>query len=406
MTKSDDKKVPALRFKGFTDDWEQRKLNYFLATSSQRNSKNIYNKFNVLSVSGKYGIVNQIKLQGRSFAGKSLSNYKIVNTNDIVYTKSPIKSNPYGIIRTNKQDKGIVSTLYAVYHPTKFVFPNFIELYFSNNLRLNKYLKPIVNIGAKHDMKVANEEVINHKVIFPTVNEQKAINELFLKLDKLLSLQQRKLKQLGLIKRALQQQLTSLFSNRNLTFIYQNNDWKNTTLNKILKERKELTTDSKIPLVSLTKEGVVPKNTRYNREFLVKEQNKKYKLTKSNDIVYNPANLKFGVISRNKLGTAKFSPIYVTFNVSNNFDPTYIEIVVTDPDFINYSLRFEEGTVYERKSVKPQDLLSIKIWCPDKFDQFKVAKLYNQVTNDIKYNKLKLKSYYKLKKNLLQTLFI
>lgn len=387
-------------------DWEQRKLNYFLATSSQRNSKNIYNKFNVLSVSGKYGIVNQIKLQGRSFAGKSLSNYKIVNTNDIVYTKSPIKSNPYGIIRTNKQDKGIVSTLYAVYHPTKFVFPNFIELYFSNNLRLNKYLKPIVNIGAKHDMKVANEEVINHKVIFPTVNEQKAINELFLKLDKLLSLQQRKLKQLGLIKRALQQQLTSLFSNRNLTFIYQNNDWKNTTLNKILKERKELTTDSKIPLVSLTKEGVVPKNTRYNREFLVKEQNKKYKLTKSNDIVYNPANLKFGVISRNKLGTAKFSPIYVTFNVSNNFDPTYIEIVVTDPDFINYSLRFEEGTVYERKSVKPQDLLSIKIWCPDKFDQFKVAKLYNQVTNDIKYNKLKLKSYYKLKKNLLQTLFI
>ena len=121
--------------------------------------------------------------------------------------------------------------------------------------------------------------------------------------------------------------------------------------------------------------------------------NKKYKLTKSNDIVYNPANLKFGVISRNKLGTAKFSPIYVTFNVSNNFDPTYIEIVVTDPDFINYSLRFEEGTVYERKSVKPQDLLSIKIWCPDKFDQFKVAKLYNQVTNDIKYNKLKLKSY-------------
>lgn len=335
-----------------------------------------------------------------------MSNYKIVNTNDIVYTKSPIKSNPYGIIRTNKQDKGIVSTLYAVYHPTKFVFPNFIELYFSNNLRLNKYLKPIVNIGAKHDMKVANEEVINHKVIFPTVNEQKAINELFLKLDKLLSLQQRKLKQLGLIKRALQQQLTSLFSNRNLTFIYQNNDWKNTTLNKILKERKELTTDSKIPLVSLTKEGVVPKNTRYNREFLVKEQNKKYKLTKSNDIVYNPANLKFGVISRNKLGTAKFSPIYVTFNVSNNFDPTYIEIVVTDPDFINYSLRFEEGTVYERKSVKPQDLLSIKIWCPDKFDQFKVAKLYNQVTNDIKYNKLKLKSYYKLKKNLLQTLFI
>ena len=45
-----------------------------------------------------------------------------------------------------------MSTLYAVYHPLKTVVPRFVDFYFSNDLRLNKFLKPLVNIGAKHDM--------------------------------------------------------------------------------------------------------------------------------------------------------------------------------------------------------------------------------------------------------------
>ena len=145
-------------------------LKHFITVSSQKNLDNSFDKFDVLSVSGKYGIVNQIKFQGRSFAGKTLTNYKVVNTNDVVYTKSPIKNNPYGVIKVNKHKSGIVSTLYAVYNPTKYVCSNFVELYFNDNLRLNKYLKPIVNIGAKHDMKIANKEVINHNVIFPEVD--------------------------------------------------------------------------------------------------------------------------------------------------------------------------------------------------------------------------------------------
>ena len=111
MTKNDDKRVPALRFKGFNDDWAQRLLKHFITVSSQKNLDNSFDKFDVLSVSGKYGIVNQIKFQGRSFAGKTLTNYKVVNSNDVVYTKSPIKNNPYGVIKVNKHKSGIVSTL-------------------------------------------------------------------------------------------------------------------------------------------------------------------------------------------------------------------------------------------------------------------------------------------------------
>ena len=121
------RRVPKLRFPGFTEDWEQRKLNEFLSVSNFKNIDNKYNKNDVLSVSGDYGIVNQIEFQGRSFAGVSVSNYGLVETGDIVYTKSPLKLNPYGIIKANRINAGIVSTLYAIYKTKKNCDSKFIE---------------------------------------------------------------------------------------------------------------------------------------------------------------------------------------------------------------------------------------------------------------------------------------
>ena len=88
----------------------------------------------MLSVSGEYGIVNQIEFQGRSFAGESVAEYHVVETNDIVYTKSPLKANPYGIIKVNNGAPGIVSTLYAVYHPCEGTVAEYIDYYFGNDL--------------------------------------------------------------------------------------------------------------------------------------------------------------------------------------------------------------------------------------------------------------------------------
>ena len=111
-----------------TPTWEQRKLEEYLEVSGQKNFEGIYTKEDVLSVSGDFGIVNQIEFQGRSFAGASVANYGVVETGDIVYTKSPLKSNPYGIIKANKGKNGIVSTLYAVYKPKQSANPEFVQI--------------------------------------------------------------------------------------------------------------------------------------------------------------------------------------------------------------------------------------------------------------------------------------
>ena len=162
----------------------------YLSVSSDKNGDGTYDKTDVLSVSGDYGIVNQIEFQGRSFAGASVLNYGVVRTGDIVYTKSPLNSNPYGIIKSNKGKTGIVSTLYAIYHPKENTHSDFVQTYFEQHARMNNYMHPLVNKGAKNDMKVSAENALKGLVCFPSYEEQKAISEYFSVIDHLITLHQ------------------------------------------------------------------------------------------------------------------------------------------------------------------------------------------------------------------------
>ena len=133
--------------------------------------------------------------------------------------------------------------------------------------------------------------------------------------------------------------------------------------------------DGLYPHATLSKEGISGKTERYNRDFLVSTENKEYKITLKDDLCYNPANLKFGVICLNTFGSAIFSPIYVTFEIDKAYLPTFVGASLTQKDFIGYALRFQQGTVYERMAVSPEDLLSISRRFPSLAEQKKIASL-------------------------------
>ncbi|WP_181978890.1 hypothetical protein [Eggerthella lenta] len=166
-------------------------MNQFIYVTSEKNVDGAFVRGDVLSVSREEGVVNQIEFQGRSFAGADVSVYGILRHGDIVYTKSPLRANPYGIIKTNKGRSGIVSTLYATYRARPGVDSDFIQCYFDQDARLNNYLHPLVNKGAKNDMKVSAENAITGNVCFPGCEEQRLISSLFDRLDNLITLHQR-----------------------------------------------------------------------------------------------------------------------------------------------------------------------------------------------------------------------
>ncbi|HFI0612317.1 TPA: restriction endonuclease subunit S, partial [Streptococcus suis] len=174
-----------------------------------------------------------------------------------------------------------------------------------------------------------------------------------------------------------------------------------------MKERNESRSPSAdVPLVSFTVEnGVTPKTERYNREFLVRDENKKYKFTQLDDIVYNPANLKFGAIARNKYGAAVFSPIYVTYVVLSEAHPLFVELIVTSTNFIQRALRYQEGTVYERMAVKSFDLLRSEILLPALPEQEAIGSFFSDLDQLITLHQRKLDDVKELKKALLQKMF-
>lgn len=194
--------TPRVRFKGFDGEWENKTLGECLTINNERNQNNVYGINDVLSVSDEVGVVNQIKLLGRSYAGKSVANYRVLKTNQIVYTKSPLKSKPYGIVKVNKGAVGIVSVLYAVYDTNKNVCPDYIHYYFEPTHRVNNYLLPLINKGAKNTMNISDEMALTGNIWIPSFEEQKKIADYLQALDSQITLQTQRLEKLKQIKSA------------------------------------------------------------------------------------------------------------------------------------------------------------------------------------------------------------
>ena len=139
---------------------------------------------------------------GRSYAGKSVSNYRVLKTNQIVYTKSPLKSKPYGIVKVNEGPVGIVSVLYAVYDAKENVYPDYIHYFFEPTYRINNYLLPLINKGAKNTMNISDEMALTGNICIPSYEEQKKIAEYLKSLDTQITLQTQRLEKLKQIKSA------------------------------------------------------------------------------------------------------------------------------------------------------------------------------------------------------------
>lgn len=195
--------VPEIRFKGFTDAWEQRKLSELLYLSSERNNGS-YTRDDVLAASLGTELQKKHIYFGLRATDESVKNYKVVLPNDVIYTKSPIKGFPNGIIRTSKGENGIVPTLYCVYHSVDVINPSIIQAYFESKERLDAYLVPLVNIGARNNVNITDKEFLDGSLCIPKDKaEQDKIVDVLERLSNLITLHQRKLDTLKYLKEAM-----------------------------------------------------------------------------------------------------------------------------------------------------------------------------------------------------------
>jgi type I restriction enzyme S subunit len=197
--------VPKLRFPEFTKSWAYDQLSKVLTEHKIKNTAGR----EVFSVSMEYGVVNQIELLGRSFAASDTSHYSIGRRYDVVYTKSPLKAFPFGIVKQCKFDGEVaLSPLYGVFTPLNKHVGSMIEAYFESPERSKEFLSPLCQKGAKNTLQITNTTFLSGRLPLPTQPaEQQKIAECLSSLDELMAAQARKVEALKEHKKGLMQQL-------------------------------------------------------------------------------------------------------------------------------------------------------------------------------------------------------
>ena len=171
-----------IRFPGEFAPWERITLSDVLVERKQKNPGGL----RVCSVAVKESVVDQIQHLGRSYAASNTSNYNLVKFGDVVYTKSPTGSFPYGIIKQSQlKEDVVISPLYGVFIPTDYSLGYFLHCYFSYPANANNYLAPIIQKGAKNTINITNETFLSNSIVIPTdSNEQEKISSLLRDFDR------------------------------------------------------------------------------------------------------------------------------------------------------------------------------------------------------------------------------
>ena len=200
MTKKSD--APAIRFKGFSDAWEQRKLSEITDKVTEKNAGLQY--VETFTNSAEFGIISQRDFFDHDIAKLgSLDGYYIVKNEDFVYNPRISTSAPVGPINRNKLGRtGVMSPLYTVFRPHD-IDTTYLEYFFKCGY-WHSFMNFNGDSGARSDRFSIRDNVFFQMPIpIPDIDEQRKIGELLTCLDNLITLHQRKFEKLTNVKKSM-----------------------------------------------------------------------------------------------------------------------------------------------------------------------------------------------------------
>lgn len=199
-------RYPELRFPGFTDAWEQRKLTSFIQRVKGNDGRM---DLPTLTISASEGWLNQKDRFSANIAGSEQKNYTLLRQGELSYNHGNSKLAKYGVVYVLKDYKeALVPRVYHSFKVDESYDALFVEYYFSTK-RPDRELAKLVSSGARMDglLNIGYDEFTNISIAVPTFSEQRQIVALLRRFDKFITLHQRKLEHLKLQKKALLQQL-------------------------------------------------------------------------------------------------------------------------------------------------------------------------------------------------------
>ena len=399
---------PEIRLKGFEGEWNNPYLKDCLGISLDINTHNFFGKEDVLSVSDEYGVVNQIKHLGRSYAGKSVSGYKILRTNQIVYTKSPLREKPFGIVKVNEGPIGIVSVLYAIYNPENGIYPKYIQRYFEPSKRINKYLLPLVNKGAKNTMNISDETALKGRISIPnSIGEQKAICDYLDNLDTLIGSSTSRLASLKQMKAA---SLQAMFPQEGETkpkirFKGFEGEWEKVKADAIFKTINERNRPD-LPVLSATQDkGMVTRESIGYNVFHDSTNEATYKHIRPGQFVIHLRSFQGGFAHSEIEGICSPAYTIMEFKDKNINNDKYWSYVLTSRIFIK-SLELITYGIRDGRSISYDEFKEMYFLVPSVAEQRKIAQYFSSLDKQIALQSQRLEKLKQIKAACLDKMFV
>ena len=378
MTKKTD--TPAIRFKGFSDTWEQRKV------------REITDRYDNLRIP----VAASLRIAGTTpyYGANGIQDYVEGYTHDGEFIlvaedgANDLKNYPVKCVK----GRIWVNNHAHVLQGKCACADNQFLAYAISQADIESLL-----VGGGR-AKLNAETLMDIELLLPSKDEQIQIGSYLARLDNLITLHQRKYEKLYNIKKSM---LEKMFPKNGsnvpeIRFKGFTEAWEQRKVGDLLIERNQQAPMSdEYPLMAfIASEGVAPKGERYDRSALVTDTvNKLYKKTEKGDFIYSSNNLETGSIGLNKYGKACISPVYSIFEPTGIADSDFLGRRLVRKDFINAMVKWRQGVIYGQWRIHESDFLKIEITVPSVEEQRKIGAYLDQLDNLITLHQRKPSCY-------------
>ena len=398
MTKKSD--APAIRFKGFSDAWEQRKFSDITFPAGEKNKDNL--PLESYSITNEHGFVPQDEKfeNGGTMREADKRMYYIVSPNSFAY--NPARINVGSIGYQNIGKNVIVSSLYEVFKTSEDVDDRLLWHWFKSP-DFQKLIMQLQEGGVR--LYFYYDKLCMGEVSLPSLEEQRKIGKLFDTLDNLITLHQRKFEKLTNVKKSM---LEKMFPQNGscypaVRFKGFTGPWERRKFGDVFEEYSEKNRADLPPLTIIQGSGTIRRDESERALQYDKASLSNYKVVNEGDLIVHLRSFEGGLEKANSQGI--ISPAYHTFHgegVDSRFYYTYFR----SKNFIDTDLKPHVYGIRDGRSIDIEGMKTIEIPFTSYPEQKLIGDAIDSINTLISLQRRELEKLQSIKKALLEKMFV
>ena len=387
---------PKIRFKGYTDEWEQRKLGDVFVEYSEKN----HSELPALTIIQGGGTVKREDADRTLMYDKSnLSGYKMVRENDFIVH---LRSFEGGLEKASSD--GIISPAYHTFHGID-IDPRFYYPYFrSYEFIKHKLIPHVYGIRDGRSIDIEGMKTIN--IPYTSCEEQNKIGDYIESLDHLITLHQRKCEETKKLKKYMLQKMfpQNGMKTPEIRFEGFTDAWEQRKLGEIFKERTERATGDE-ELLSVTIGSGVIRQVDSDKRNIASEDKSNYKVVRKGDVPYNSMRMWQGAVGNSEYDGI-VSPAYTVLVPTAQANGKFFMELFKKESTLKIFQRWSQGLTSDTWNLKYPVLSSIEFYMPSIEEQTKIAEYFMSLDHLITLHQRKCDELQNIKKFMLQNMFV